>query len=156
MNKEKSIIYKFKIDTDFNELAKLGWDIIPSEIDLIFFKTVPQPIDGDLYRYLLINFYKNEEWKDKFYKKNEKEITKNVGVKYDKNGILKMTPKLEMNLRMWRLETNRNDDFWLGLKSADPYDNNYFYSKKLIDKYCEEEVKKLKELGLIEEIEVEQ
>lgn len=153
--KQKGIIYKFKEDTDFNKLAELGWDIIPNEHDLIFFKTVPQPNDGDLYRFLLIQYYKNEDWKKSIYSKYKKELNK-IGVKYDKNGIIKKTKELEILLTMWRLETNENDGYWLGLKSADPYDNNYFYSKNIIDRYCEQEVKKLKELDLIEEIEVEQ
>ena len=88
--KQKGIIYKFKENTDFNKLAELDWDIIPNEHDLIFFKTVPQPNDGDLYRFLLIQYYKNEDWKKSIYSKYKKELNK-IGVKYDKNGIIKKT-----------------------------------------------------------------
>ena len=152
---DKKIIYKFKEDADFNKLAELDWDIIPSENDLIFFKIVPQPVNGDLYCHLLNNFYRNEEWKKRVYSKFKNQITKDIGVKYDKNGILKMNPKLETTLTMWRLETNKNDDFWLGLKSYDPNDRHYFYSQEVLNKYCKEEIEKLKELDLIEEFNVD-
>lgn len=152
---ERKIIYKLKENIDLNELAKIGWDIIPNDNDLIFFKIVPQPLESDLCRHLLNQYYQNKEWQEKIYKQHEKIIKKEIGVKYDKNGNLKMTPKLENNLKMWRIETNQNDGFWVGLKSFDPNDRHYFYSKQLLDKYCKEEIEKLKELNLIEEFEAE-
>ena len=150
-------IYRFKEDTDFNEIAKIGWDVMPkSDANLTFFKFLEQPKDSELYNSLLNNYYKNEEWIKRVYNKNKKEIINAIGLKYNKNGIMKMNEKIEMVLTMWRLETEAADDFWICLKSADPFDRHHYYNKEVIDKYCAEEIKKLNELGLIEEIEVEE
>lgn len=150
-------IYRFKEDTDFNEIAPLGWDVMPkSDANLTFFKFIEQPKGSDLYNMLLKKYYKNEEWIKKVYNKNKKEIVDAIGLKYNKNGIMKMSEKMEMVLTMWRLETEAADGFCISLKSADPFDRHYYYSKEMIDKYCTEEIEKLNELGLIEEIEVEE
>lgn len=152
----KSVIYRLKEDIDFNKLAEIGWDVVPNNANLTFFKIIPQPIGGDLYQYLWTRIYNNPDWKKQIYDNHKKDIIEAIGLKYNKNGIIKMNSKLETMLVSWRLEVEEAEDLWLGLKSADPFDRNYFYSKKLIDKYCSEEVAKLKELDLIEEIEVEE
>lgn len=155
MEKEKVLIYRVKEDVDLNEFAKLDWHVIPGE-SISFIKIVEQPVDGDLYNLLLNNFYKNEKWKERVYKKYKKNIVEAIGLKYNKNGIIKYNEKLEMALVSWRLEFSPSENYWLGLKSADPFDRNYYYSKIILDKYCSEDIAKLKELGLIEEIEVEE
>lgn len=155
----KNRIYKIKDgieETELNKLAELDYVVVPNEkLNLTFVKFVDQPVGGDLYNHLLINYYNNPEWKEKIYKNNKKKIRKKTGIRYDKDGNLIKDEQLEMILVAWRIEMSKDDDYWLGLKSADPFDTNYYYNADLLDKYCSKEIAKLKELELIEEYFVE-
>lgn len=147
-------VYTLKEDIDFNELGKLGWDVIPNSNNLLFFKIVEQPLDSDLPNLLLRNFYENPEWIKRFYNNHKKEISKQIGLKYDENNNIIMSEKFKDTLTMWNLEVDLSDCLWLGFKCLDPYNKNTLYNKVILDKYCKEEIEKLKEADLIEEYEV--
>ena len=36
----KSVIYRLKEDIDFNKLAEIGWDVVPNNANLTFFKII--------------------------------------------------------------------------------------------------------------------
>lgn len=149
-----AIVYKIKDDIDFNELGKLGWDIVPNFNNLIFFKIVEQPLDSELPQLLLKNFYKNPRWIKEIYNKNKKEIVKQIGLEYDKNGEIIMSEKFVDTLKTWMLELDLSDSNWIGFKNLDIFNKNVMYNCKILDKFCENEIKLLKENNLIEEYEV--
>ena len=66
-----------------------------------------------------------------------------------------MTKKFKSIITDWLVEADFLEDRWLGFRSADPFDSRIFYNVSVLNKYCEQEIKELKEAELIEEIEVE-
>lgn len=148
------IVYRIKSDADLNKLGELGWDVIPNEKgELTFLKFAVQPINGELVKQLLDNYYKNEEWKKLVYKNYKKEFKDKIGLRYDKKGNIVPSKKFNKALTHWILEINENDK-WIGFQTYDPLDMSIYYAKVNLDKYCEEDIKILKENDLIEEFEV--
>ncbi len=147
------IVYKLVEDVDLNEFAKRGYDLIPQTFTLV--KIIKQPDDGEAVKYLLYRYYTNKDWIDQIYNKNKKEIQNTIGLRYYANGDIRYTKKLKTILTDWRIEIDVNDGGWLGFASLDPFDRLVYYGKGILDKYCNDEVKELLELGLIEEIEVD-
>lgn len=150
MNEDK-FVYKLKSDIDLNELAKLDYDVATTpDGNIVFFKIVPQDVDGELVKMQLEQVYENPKWISMFYKKHRKELRSKLGLSY-KNDKAIMTNKFKEVLTNWRIQIEPSDDGWIGFKSYDRFDNTFFYGKNVLDKYCGEEIKKLKESELIEE-----
>lgn len=149
-----NLIYKIKDDVNFNKLGELGWDIIPgNDGKLIFLKFSIQPENGDLYIQLLQAYYLNSEWIRKVYNANKKGFKEKLGLRYTKKGKIMPNKKFEKALTHWIMEISE-EDRWIGFTSYDPFDLKTYYGKPILDRYCEEELKLLKENDLIEEYEV--
>lgn len=148
-------IYKVKEGTDLNEFAKNGYDIIPSSKYTIV-KAVELPFDCDLVQSKLNGIYANPEWKKQFYDKNKKLFRNTLRLKYHKNGEIILTKAFKQMLTTWIIEIDFGDDGWVGCTTVDANDHNVYYVKDMLDKHFKEEINKLKELNLIEEIEIEQ
>ena len=148
----RQIVYRLKEDVDYNKLADLGYDVIPYELGaMVFFKIVPQDLEGDAVQRMLQNFYLNPKWKEKYYTgKNKKILKNNIGLEYDKDGNIKYNEKFETMLKSWRIEINTEDN-WLGFCNMDSFDQSVFCGKAVLDKYCKEEIETLKKEDLIEE-----
>lgn len=117
-------------------------------------KIIKQEIDkSDLPQQFLDAYYNNPEWKKKFYNTHKKLVKEQLGLQY-KAGEIKMTKKFQKILENWRIQIDLADDPWLGFTSADPFDQRVFFNVAVLDKYCEEEIKSLKEQDLIEELSV--
>lgn len=151
----KNIIYKLKDDIDLNKLEELGWDVAPCENGMIFVKFSVQPLDGELSKQLLDAYYNNPVWVKNFYNKKKKEIIKKLDLRYDKKGNIMPSKHFEKVLTHWIMEIENYDLNWISITPYDDFCKNNFYGKQVLDKYCAEDIKKLKELDLIEEIEIE-
>ena len=151
----KQVVYRLKEDTDYNKLADFGFDVIPYELGaMVFFKIVPQDLAGEAVNQMLNNFYLNPKWKERYYTgKNKKILKNNLGLEYDKDGNIKFNEKFETMLKSWRIEINTEDN-WLGFCNMDSFDQSIYCGKNILDKFCTEEIEKLKEADLIEEFEV--
>lgn len=151
-------VYKIKDDTDINEFGKMGYDIIACQdgtYELI--KVIHQPIDGDLVKQYLDNYYNNPKWIEEIYKKNKKVVSKRLGLKYDKESGKAIISKTFYDiLTAWRIQINPKEDGWIGFASMDPFDRKVYYGKGVLDKYCPAEIDILKNKELIEVIEVEE
>jgi hypothetical protein len=145
-------IYKLVEDVDLNEFAKRGYDLLPNTLTMV--KIIEQPEDGEAVKYLLYKYYTNKDWIEQIYNKNKKEIKDTIGLRYYENGDIRYTKKLRTILTNWRIEIDAADGGWLGFASLDPFDRLVYYGKGILDKYCKQEVDELLELGLIEEVEV--
>lgn len=152
---EKVKVYKLKDDsTDtLNKVAECGFDLIDGT--LIMFKIVPQPLDSEPVQALLDKYYNNIEWQQRFYKYHRKDFIKDFDLKYDNKGRIKDSKKFKQMLCAWRIEIDPKDDYWLGFRAMDPHISFAWYGAYYMDKYCLEEINKLKEVGVIEEIEVD-
>lgn len=160
-----NVIYKLKEDIDLNLLMELDYDLIPGshrveEIDGeatlvggVFVKIVPQDIESDPVKGSLNGIYNNPNWKEQIYKKNPAKFFKVLGLRYNKKGEAVLTKKFKTVITSWRLQID-TDDGWVGFTSADKFDQEIFYHKSILDKYCGEHIEALKEKGIIEEYEV--
>lgn len=148
-----NLIYKVKDNIDINEFGKIGYDIFPQSNDIVF-KFVPQPLEGEVVQGSLNGIYNNQKWIKQFYNANKKRVKEAIGLKYNKKGEAVLTKRFVEVLTNWRIQIDF-EDRWVGFKSLDPFDNQVFYAKQVLDLYCEEEIKFLLEKGVIETIEVE-
>lgn len=147
-------VYRLKEGIDLNKLAELGFDIVSAN-PFILCKEEIQPLESPLVQGSLANIYNSDEYYKKFYKKNRKKLERLIGLYYvDKKAI--MTEKFTRCLCNWRIQVEPYDDGWLGFASADPCENKVFYSAKHIEDYCAETLVKMKELDLVELIDVEE
>lgn len=148
-------IYRLKKDVDLNKLGELGWDIAPCQNGMIFMKYSVQPLDSDLPNQLLNAYYKNPFWIEKFYKKNKKRFKEKIDLRYDRKGNIMKSKHFEKTLTHWVIEIEEYEEGWICISPYDDFCKNSFYGKQVLDKYCTEDIKKLKEADLIEEFEVE-
>ena len=123
---------------------------------MIFLKFCIQPLDGDLPKELLKAYYKNPDWINKFYKKNKKRFKEKLDLRYDKKGNIMPSKHFEKALTHWIMEIEEYDDGWVCISPYDDYCNTSLYGKSVLDKYCLEEINKLKEAELIEEYEIKE
>ena len=147
-------IYRLKEDIDLNKLAELDWEVTQCNGGLVFLKFAVQPLDGHLTKELLNAYYNNPNWIKNFYQKNKKYYTEKLDLRYDKKGNIKKSKHFEKTLTHWIIEIEHYDLGWLCISPYDECNKNAFYGKDILDKYCAEEIEKLKEFDLIEEIEV--
>ena len=148
------VIYKLKngvTAADFEELADYGYNVAFNS-DIIL-KFVKQPLDGEATQFLLKNYYENPEWKKKFYQENKKAFKKDYDLKYNKDGTLKITPTMKELLTTWIIQIELEDG-WVGFTHSDQYNKNVYYGKKVLDKYCYQDIFLLLSKGIIEEYEV--
>lgn len=117
-------------------------------------KVIEQPLGSGPVQYLLNNFYENKNWRKLFYNKNKKEMKEKLKLFYDKKGKIIYNDDFVEMLTTWFIEIDETK--WIGLTSADQFDTNVFYNKKILDTYCQKEIEKLKEHDLIEEFIVEE
>lgn len=149
------IVYRIKIkdgktrEDVLNEFGRLGYDLFPQTLDI--FKIIPQDWDSEPCQLLLSKYYLNSNWKELVYEPNKKILKKKLSLTYDKNGNIKQSKTFKKMVQSWRIEICNQDGDWLGFTSLDPYDKNVFYGKSILDKYCYDEIQKLKERDLIEE-----
>lgn len=150
-------VYRVKENVDINEFGKIGYDLIPNGGRTII-KIIEQPIDGELAHKMLEQMYENQQWKDLFYKKHKQALRDTLGLRYNKRtGKAILNEKFSNVLTKWyiTIDLDVDDDRWIGFRSLDKFDTSVFYSaKEVLDKYCAEEIKMLKEKDFIEEIEV--
>lgn len=143
-------VYKVKDNVDFNVFGEIGYEIFVGT--LIIYKVQVIDIDSEPVMIMKKNYYNNKDWQDVYYKAHKKDYNK-IGLKIQ-NGEPKQDKNYEMLLTSWRIQINLADDKWLGFKPADPFFIATYYNADILDKYCGEEIKFLKEKDLIEEISV--
>lgn len=160
-----NVIYKLQDGLDLNKLKEAGFDLVPGSEKIdevegesvlvggVFVKVVPQALDSDPVKGSLNGLYNNPNWKEKMYKPNAARFFKVLGLKYNKKGEAVMTEKFKTVLTSWRIQID-TDDGWVGFTSADKFDQAIFYAKKVLDDYCSEDIKFMKENQIIEETEV--
>ena len=152
----KKEIYRLKPNIsaqDFEELEEYGYktEILQDAV----IKFVKQPIDGEAVKFLLTNFYENENWKQKFYLPNKKHFKKQYDLKYRKDGTMVMTPTMEELLTTWVLQIEFEDG-WVGFTNVDSGNKMVYYGKGVLDKYCSGEIFTLLSKNLIEVAEIEE
>lgn len=147
-------IYKLKETVTMEDLKKRRYVEVPGDTGVIA-KIIKQPLNGDLAKTMTEGLYGNPKWVKQFYDQNKKQFKEILGLKYDKSGNIVMTKKFKSIITDWLVEADFLEDRWLGFRSADPFDSRIFYNVSVLNKYCEQEIKELKEAELIEEIEVE-
>ena len=159
------MIYRLKDGIDLNGLAGLDYTLIPGTevisgdgeermlIGGVFVKIAPQELEGEVVQGSLNGIYNNPKWKEAMYSKNPAKFFKVLGLKYNKKGQAVLTRKFKDVITSWRIQID-TEDGWVGFTSADKFDQNIFYGKTLLDKYCEKQINELKEKGLIEEYEL--
>lgn len=155
---EKNKIYKLK-ECDLNELNTI-FDLNPVNSNPFVLVVFREKMD--IVKWLLKTYYENKDWIENVYKKNEDFFKKEFGIQYRENGELKFNKKVFELIKTWILESDfgnkdKNDKFYrsLYLRPMDPYTNVEFYNTEILDKYCGEIIKKLKEKDLIIEETVE-
>lgn len=148
------VIYKLKNGVtadDFESLMDYGYNVSMNS-DIII-KMIEQPLDGEATEFLLKTYYQNPEWKSTFYEEHKKIFKKNYDLRYNKDGTIKMTPTMEQLLKTWILQIELEDG-WVGFTHSDMFNKTVYYGKKVIDKYCHQDVFLLLSKGIIEEYEV--
>lgn len=146
-----NVVYRIREGIELNEFLLLGYDIVDNSM---LMKIVEVDDTNELSNYLMKKYYTNIKWIEQIYNPNKKEIAKIIDLKYDKYGQIRHSKKLDQMIHNWTLMFDL-EDLWLGFTSSDPFDQEVFYNKILLDKHFEDEIKTLKELNLIEEFEVE-
>ena len=146
------LIYKVKDNININDFGKIGYDIFPQTNDVVF-KFIPQPLDGEVVQGSLNGIYNNPEWRTKFYNPNKKRVKESIGLKYNRRGEAILNKRFVEVLTNWRVQIDF-EDRWVGFKSLDPFDNQIFYAKDVLDRYCGEEIKFLLDKGVLETAEV--
>lgn len=140
-------VYKLKKNFDEEKLKELGYIYLEDSKD--FVKVIEQPLGSGPVQYLLNNYYENKKWRKLFYNKNKKEMKDKLKLNYDRKGNIIYNDEFVEMLTTWFIEIDETN--WVGLTSADQFDTNVFYNKKVLDSYCEKEIEILKEHDLIEE-----
>lgn len=148
-------VYKLKDEITIEDLESKGYMGVPGDYG-VFAKIIKQPLNGELAKTMVEGIYSNPSWIKEFYDKNKKQFKEILGLKYNKQGNIVMTKKFKSLVTDWLIETDICGDKWIGFRSSDPFDSRVFYNVLVLDKYCKEEINKLKELNYIEEIEVEE
>jgi hypothetical protein len=146
-------VYSLKENFTFEEFEEIGYSVFPNEQKII--KVVEQPLDGKAVESILNQYYRNPKWKEEIYDKNPSHFIKELGLKYNKNGDIKMTKKFQEVLKSWLIQIDLSDDLWIGFTSFDWYDQHVFFACSILDEFCKDEIEILKEHNLIEVIEVE-
>ena len=147
-----NLIYKVKDNVEINSFSK-DFDLFPGT-DNVIFKIVPQPLESEIVQGTLKGIYNNPNWRTQFYDKFKDRIKNATGLKYNKRGEAIMNDKFVATLTNWRIQIDF-DDGWIGFTSADLFDQNIYYNKSVLDKFCEEIIQDLLQKDLIEIIEVE-
>lgn len=169
------------IETFTNELSELGWMNLPLELygirnddvlnalnrDVVIYTIAKQDEKSDLVNFLF-NLYNDPKWqKEHLYgdddrlSKDKLKIYRDIGIIFIpklNHGTLKYEVKRTKEVRkmfsMWRLECNLSTkEKMLGLTISDTILPT-FIGTEILDKYCEKQIKALKEKGLIEEIDI--
>lgn len=159
----EKIIYVLKDEVDFEQLKNLGYKELTSEmsgvpymIDMVFYKEIIQKKNSVPVKFL-IDMFNDPKWQSE-----NLEAIKQQGLEfetiYDENGnvknVLVENRKTINKLKKWRIEIN--SERWIGFTIGDIYFFNVaFYSKKILDENCSNEIEKLKELNYITEVSVE-
>ena len=165
-----AIVYKVKKDVKIDDFLNNGYSILSAEMaglpvimEDIVYKNVTQEKKSDPVKFA-ISLLNNKDWQDFNFQNNGIEYFKQFGIKfeswYTEEGklITKVieNKKLYNYVRNWRLEINFTDeDKWVGFTLGDLTFPHCFYSTEALNKYCGEEIKRLLDLGFIEELTVE-
>lgn len=145
-------IYKLK-ECDLNELDTI-FELDPITHNM--YAVLKVSYDHELVKFLLINFYGNEQWIKEIYRLNKKFFINELGLKYDKEGKIKLTKEFKEIVTTWivECEVQEDGDRSISLRPVDIRTNFAFYNTRILDKYCYEIIQKLKEKDLIIEEEI--
>lgn len=96
-----------------------------------------------------------KKWQEEFFK-NKKivEYLKSLGIIFRKGQVVE-NEDFKKVATDWRLEIDTTDNCWLSLTCNLSLYPLHFYKTEIVDEYCKEEIEKLLELDIIEEIEVD-
>ena len=98
----------------------------------------------------------DKKWQDTFMKdKKVVKYLKGLGVIFRKGQVVE-NEDFKKFATDWRLEIDTSEDNWLSITCNQELYPFHFYKKDLMLEYCKEEIEKLLELDIIEEIEVEE
>ena len=147
-------IYKLK-KCDLNKVYTI-FDFDPTTQKV--FAVVKVRYADDLVKWLLKNFYENENWIKEVYNLNKKFFINELGLNYDKEGKIKARKRFKDIVTTWIVEgeVQEGGDRGISLRPLDVLTNFAFYNTKILDKYCGEIIQKLKEENLIIEEEIKE
>lgn len=153
-------VYKVKYEKKIEDFLENGYDLMPVEIvekENIIFKIIKMAYDSDAVK-MVISIYNNEEWQKEYLSlEGAEEIYNSLGIFWedviDETGKTKRMVKesedfLEM-ISTWRIEIDMDGDKMVGFTTGDMSFPYTYYNRSVLDKYCEEEVERLFDLGLI-------
>lgn len=147
-------VYKIKDEFTKDDLVDLGFEEINSADHEIYVKVLRQPLESELPQSIINGFYNNPNWKEKIYKPNRVLLEKAMKLYYDDDGKVIINKDIEDIVCEWRIQVDLIDDRWLGFTSGDPFDREVFYSTKVLDRYCGDEIQNM--LQYIDVIEVDE
>lgn len=167
-----SVVYKVKENVTKDAFLENGYQNIEPEMlglpevdEEIIYNIVPQKKNSEPVKYAIAMF-NAKEWQDYNLPDGGEDYFNLLGIEFedvfsDTQGIVKRVvenKRLFNVLKNWRIEINftEKEELWLGFTILDASFPKTFYAKECLDKYCGKEIQRLKELGLIEEFEVNQ
>lgn len=144
-------IYKVNLDEKkYNVLIEKGWVASPPVLGKVFEVSPDSEAAGTLKYILNDSAYQKVILSDKETKKHFKEL----GIKF-KKGVLVENEMFKKLSSFWQIIINTNENGWLSISSIEEYYPFEFCKKELLDEYCKEQLDELRELGFLEEVEVE-
>lgn len=144
-------IYKLVLDEQrYNKLVESGWIPCPP----VLFKEFDVNYDSDAAR-TVVDLFNDQIWQQTFLSnKDLKSYLKKRGIRFRKGKVVENDKFKELATK-WCITIDGNEEGWIGVSSVEEYYPVTFYKKDLIDEYCKEQINELRELGFLEETEVD-
>lgn len=144
-------IYKINLDEkSYNKLLENGWIAEPP----VLIKKIEVSKDSDAVKHFaaIIN---DPIWQEEYMNIPEiKKYFKTSKVSFKKGKVVENDSFLKM-AQKWQIEIDINGDGWIGITSVERFYPPTFFRKDLIDTYCKNEIEELKNINILEEIEVD-
>lgn len=152
-------LYKVKYEKKPEDLLNLGYDFMPFELvdkENILFKIVKLSKESKAYQ-MVVNVFNNAKWQEESLIPEAILAYEELGVKWedfvDEEGNVKKTViEDEHFIEMyttWRIEIDMEEDKLVGFTTGDMSFPYTFYNRDILDMFCEDEINKLFEEGLI-------
>ena len=143
-------IYKINLDEkSYNKLLEQGWFAEPP----VLVKSIEVDKDSDAVKHFaaIIN---DPIWQEEYMAIPEiKKYFRSQKVSFRKGKVIQNEAFFTM-ARRWQIEIDVNGDKWVGITSNEKFYPPTFFRKDIVEQYCEKELEELKNMGILEEIEV--
>lgn len=143
-------IYKIVLDEQkYNKLVEEGWTPSPP----VLYKVFDVAYETNAAK-TVVDLFNDQIWQQAFLANDDlKEYLKKRGIRFRKGTIVQNAKFKELATK-WCITIDGSEG-WIGISSVEEYYPATFYKKELIDEYCKEQIDALRELGFLEEIEVD-